>query len=58
MTPKLLYVSIVPLDGYVEDPQGRFDWSRPDEELHWFVNDLLRPVGTFLFGRRMYETSC
>lgn len=56
MTAKLRYVSMVSLDGYVEDAQGRFDWSSPDDEVHRFVNDLLRPIGTFLFGRRMYET--
>jgi len=56
MTAKLLYVSMVTLDGYVEDAQGKFDWSQPDDDVHRFVNDLLRPIGTFLFGRRMYET--
>src|SRR5437762_11086934 len=43
------------LDGYVADEKGRFDWAAPDEEVHTFVNDLERPVGTYLFGRRMYE---
>lgn len=56
MTAKLIYVATESLDGYIEDAQGKFDWTRPDEEVHFFVNDLLRPVGTFLFGRRMYET--
>ena len=56
MTAKLIYVSTVSLDGYSEDAQGRFDWSQPDDEVHRFINDLLRPLGTFLFGRRMYET--
>ena len=53
----LTYVSrIASLDGYVEDVQGKFDWVAPDEEVHAFVNDLERPVGTYLYGRRMYET--
>ena len=56
MTAKLIYVATESLDGYIEDAQGKFDWSRPDEEVHRFVNDLLRPVGTYLYGRRMYET--
>ena len=53
---KLVYAAIASLDGYVEDGQGRFDWAEPDEEVHSFVNDLERPVGTYLYGRRMYET--
>ena len=52
----LIYVAIASLDGYVEDEQGKFDWAAPDEEVHAFVNDLERPVGTYLYGRRMYET--
>jgi dihydrofolate reductase len=44
------------LDGYTEDESGNFDWAAPDEEVHGFVNDLMRPVGTYLYGRRMYET--
>jgi dihydrofolate reductase len=52
----LTYVAIASLDGYVEDVQGKFDWAAPDEEVHAFVNDLERPVGTYLYGRRMYET--
>jgi dihydrofolate reductase len=44
------------LDGYVADESGRFDWAAPDEEVHRFVNELERPVGTYLYGRRMYET--
>ena len=51
----LVYSAIASLDGYVADADGRFDWSAPDEEVHAFVNDLERPVGTFLLGRRMYE---
>jgi dihydrofolate reductase len=53
---RLIYTAIASLDGYVEDREGRFDWAAPDEELHSFVNDLERPVGTYLYGRRMYET--
>ena len=52
---KLIYSAIASLDGYVADEEGRFDWSAPDEEVHAFVNDLERPVGTHLYGRRMYE---
>jgi dihydrofolate reductase len=52
---KLIYSTIASLDGYVADEDGKFDWAEPDEEVHSFVNDLYRPVGTFLFGRRMYE---
>jgi len=52
----LIYSAITSLDGYVEDEQGGFNWAAPDEEVHGFVNDLERPVGTYLFGRRMYET--
>jgi len=53
---KLIYSAIGSLDGYVEDEQGSFDWAAPDEEVHAFVNDLERPIGTYLYGRRMYET--
>ena len=52
---KLIYSAITSLDGYVADEDGKFDWSAPDEEVHAFVNDLERPVGTYLLGRRMYE---
>ncbi len=53
---KLIYTAITSLDGYVEDKQGKFDWAMPDEEVHAFANDLERPIGTHLYGRRMYET--
>ena len=53
---RLIYSAITSLDGYVADANGGFDWARPDEEVHRFVNDLERPVGTYLYGRRMYET--
>jgi len=53
---RLIYSSIASLDGYVADEQGKFDWAKPDEEVHAFINDLERPVGTYLYGRRMYET--
>ena len=53
---KLIYSAIASLDGYTEDQTGAFDWAAPDEEVHTFVNDLERPIGTYLYGRRMYET--
>ncbi|KAA9153684.1 dihydrofolate reductase family protein [Amycolatopsis acidicola] len=53
---RLSYSAIASLDGYVEDEQGDFQWAAPDEEVHAFVNDLERPIGTHLLGRRMYET--
>ena len=53
---KLIYMAITSLDGYIEDEEGRFDWAAPDAEVHAFVNDLERPVGTHLYGRGMYET--
>ena len=53
---KLIYSAIASLDGYVEDDAGTFEWAAPDEEVHAFVNELERPVGTYLYGRRMYET--
>src|SRR6266568_1331013 len=52
---KLIHSAIASLDGYVADEEGNFDWAAPDEEVHRFVNDLERPVGTYLYGRRMYE---
>ena len=52
----LIYSAIASLDGYVEDEHGKFDWAAPDEEVHAFVNDLERPIGTYLYGRCMYET--
>jgi dihydrofolate reductase len=53
---KLIYSVISSLDGYFEDAEGKFDWAAPDDEVHAFVNDLERPIGTYLYGRRMYET--
>src|SRR2546423_2136047 len=52
---RLIYSAIMSLDGYVADADGTFDWAAPDEEVHTVVNDLERPVGTYLYGRRMYE---
>ncbi len=52
----LIYSAITSLDGYVEDEHGKFGWAAPDEEVLAFVNDLERPIGTYLYGRRMYET--
>jgi dihydrofolate reductase len=53
---KLIYSPIASLDGYVEDEEGKFDWAAPDDEVHAFVNELERPIGTYLYGRRMSET--
>jgi len=52
---KLIYSAIASLDSFVADEDGRFDWAEPDEEVHTFVNDHQRSVGTYLYGRRMYE---
>ena len=52
----LIYSAISSLDGYIEDPEGKFDWAMPDEEVHRFINNLERAAGTYLYGRRMYET--
>src|SRR6202521_5152972 len=52
----LIYTAIMSLDGYVADKDGNFDWAEPDEEVHKFVNDLERGIGTHLYGRRLYET--
>jgi dihydrofolate reductase len=52
---RLIYSTISSLDGYVADEEGKFGWAAPDEEVHAFVNDLERPIGTHLYGRRMYE---
>jgi len=52
---RLIYSAISSLDGYIEDPDGRFDWAAPDEEVHAFINDFERSIGTYLYGRRMYE---
>jgi len=52
---KLIYSAITSLDGYVADENGNFDWAAPDEEVHSFVNDLERAIGTHLYGRRIYE---
>jgi dihydrofolate reductase len=53
---KLIYSALCSLDGFVEDAEGKFDWAAPDDEVHAFVNELERPIGTYLYGRRMYET--
>ncbi|HEY6470105.1 MAG TPA: dihydrofolate reductase family protein [Candidatus Dormibacteraeota bacterium] len=55
MSGQLIYSAITSLDGYVADADGNFDWAAPDAEVHSFVNDLERPIGTYLYGRRMYE---
>jgi dihydrofolate reductase len=51
---KLIYSAITSLDGYIADEDGTFDWAMPDAEVHTFINELTRPIGTFLYGRRMY----
>lgn len=48
-----MYTAITSLDGYIEDEGGQFDWAAPDEEVHAFINDLERPIGTYLYGRLM-----
>ena len=53
---RLIYSVITSLDGYIEDEDGNFDWAAPDDEVHGFVNDLERSTGTYLYGRRLYET--
>ena len=53
---KLIYAALTSLDGYIADEAGNFDWAVPDEEVHTFINDLERPIGMYLYGRKMYET--
>jgi dihydrofolate reductase len=53
---KLIFSAITSLDGYIEDEAGTFDWAAPDDDVLSFLNDLERPIGTYLYGRRMYET--
>lgn len=53
---RLIYSMLMSLDGYTEDEGGRFGWARPDEEVHSYVNELTSSVGTYLYGRRMYDT--
>ena len=53
---RLIYSAIMSLDGFIADESGNFDWAAPDEEVHRFVNDLERDLGTYLYGRRMFET--
>lgn len=52
---KLIYSPMISLDGFVADEGGNFDWAEPDESVHTFINDLERPIGTYLYGRRLYE---
>lgn len=53
---KLIYMTPTSLDGYIADESGSFEWSGPDEECFAFITDLLRPIGTYLYGRKMYQT--
>jgi dihydrofolate reductase len=52
---KLIYSALASLDGYIEDEEGQFEWAMPSDDVHAFINDLTRPIGTHLYGRRMYE---
>ena len=52
----LIYSMLMSVDGYVEDEHGRFDWAAPDEEVFSYINQHASSVGTYLYGRRMYET--
>jgi dihydrofolate reductase len=52
---KLIYVTNVSLDGYIEDEHGSFDWTEPEDDFFAFITDLVRPVGTYLYGRRLYD---
>jgi RibD C-terminal domain len=52
---KLIYSANVSVDGYMSDQDGNFDWGEPSEQLHTFFNNLMRPIGTHLYGRAMYE---
>src|SRR3546814_11172183 len=53
---KLIYLSNISVDGFIEDEDGQFGWTEPDDEVFKFITDLMRPVGTYLYGRRIYET--
>lgn len=53
---RLIYAAITSLDGFISDEDGSFDWAFPGDEVHAFINELERPIGTYLYGRRMYET--
>jgi len=55
MTNSLIYSTIASVDGYIADEEGKFEWAAPDEEVHAFINDRARPIGTYLLGRRMYD---
>jgi dihydrofolate reductase len=55
VTARLIYSALASLDGYVADDTGGFGWAAPDEDVHAFINDLERPIATYLYGRRMYE---
>jgi len=53
---KLIYVTPTSLEGYIADETGDFEWAAPDEEAHAFINDIVHPIGTYLYGRKMYQT--
>ena len=50
---RLVYAANVSLDGYIEDGLGRFDWTEPSDEVFTFITELVRPIGTYLYGRRL-----
>lgn len=52
----LIYVTNMSLDGFIEDAHGSFEWTAPSDEFYAFITELVRPVGTYLYGRRLYET--
>jgi dihydrofolate reductase len=54
--PRLIYTATTSLDGYVADEKGNFDWTAPDDDVFAFISEREEPIGTYLYGRRMYET--
>ena len=52
---RLIFQALQSLDGYIKDASGSFDWAAPSSEVHAFVNDRMRPIGTYLYGRKLYE---
>ncbi|MFW6076088.1 MAG: dihydrofolate reductase family protein [Chloroflexota bacterium] len=52
---RLIYTALMSLDGFIADEDGQFDWAMPDDDVHHFINNLMRPIGTYLYGRKLYE---